>query len=211
MAADIDYGPSGEQAPARLPREGYPRATASVVWSFLLVAPPGWQRVRLEYREVGRYHEAEAEIEMLDGSRAPWELPAGLAESLRSLRLRQSGTQGTWHRLSLTVEFPMTVAEVEFDWYGVPGFRQLCPAAEYRRELYNLYQAPEWIPAWLPARALLSKSKLSAYTWVPGESVEPVPTPSRRCRCRRRCPKASPRRCVRCCPRVGRRLPTRSW
>lgn len=177
MAADIDYGPSGEQAPARLPREGYPRATASVVWSFLLVAPPGWQRVRLEYREVGRYHEAEAEIEMLDGSRAPWELPAGLAESLRSLRLRQSGTQGTWHRLSLTVEFPMTVAEVEFDWYGVPGFRQLCPAAEYRRELYNLYQAPEWIPAWLPARALLSKSKLSAYTWVPGESVEPVPTP----------------------------------
>ena len=180
MAAAIDYGPSGDAAAPRLPRQGYPQATKHVVWNVLASAPVGWKSVRLEYREVGRFHEAEAEVELLDGSSGPWELPESLKAAIRGLRLRQSSAAGTWHRLSLTVEFPMTVPEVEFDWYGVPEFRRLCPAAEYRRELFNRYRMPEWIPAWLPARALLSKSELSAYTWIPGESVVPAPAPEDR-------------------------------
>lgn len=178
MAADIDYGPTGDAAPPRLPREGYPQATTHVVWNVMESAPVGWKSVRLEYREVGRFHEAEAEVEMLDGSRAPWDLPDSLKAAIRGLRLRQSSPAGTWHRLSLTVEFPMVVAEVEFDWYGPPGFRQLCPAAEYRRELFNRYQAPEWIPSWLTARTLMPKNKMSAYTWAPAEGVVPDPAPA---------------------------------
>ncbi|WP_034263422.1 hypothetical protein [Actinospica robiniae] len=174
MTVDIDYGPPEGSSAQRLPREGYPQATKRVVWSVLAAAPVGWKSVRLEYRGVGRYHESEAEVEMLDGSRVPWELPAPLKMAISNLRLSQSSPSGTWHRLSLTVEFPMTVPEVEFDWYGVPEFHGLCPAAEYRRELFHRYRAPEWIPAWLPARAVLSDSALSEYTWIPGESVVPV-------------------------------------
>lgn len=177
MAADIDYGPSGDGAPQRLPREGYPQATNHIVWNVMQSAPVGWKSVRLEYRAVGRFHESEAEVELLDGSRTPWELPASLLAAINGLRLRQSSTLGTWHRLSLTVEFPMLVPEVEFDWYGIPEFRQLCPAAEYRRELINRYQAPEWIPAWLMARSLMPKNKRSAYTWAPAEGVVPEPAP----------------------------------
>jgi hypothetical protein len=176
MNADADADGGSENAPpSPLPREGYPAATSRVVWSVLQYAPPGWKSVRFEYRAVGRHDESEAEVELLDGSRTPWDLPAELRGSIKSLRLDQSGRWGTWHRLNLTVEFPTTVISVEFDWYGEPEFRELCPASEYRRELYGLYAAPDFLPPWLMARSALSKNKVSVYTWAPAEGVVPVP------------------------------------
>ncbi|HET9170657.1 MAG TPA: hypothetical protein VFN97_14550 [Actinospica sp.] len=178
MDANADSAAGSESTPpSPLPPEGYPKATERVVWNVLQFAPPGWRSVRLDYRAVGRHEESEAEVELLDGSRAPWDLPAEVKASIRNLRQRQSSPRGTWHRLRLTVEFPTTVASVEFDWYGEPEFRRLCPPAEYRRELYNLYAAPEFLPQWLRTRSALAKNKLSAYTWAPAEGVVPVPAP----------------------------------
>ncbi|MBR7825151.1 hypothetical protein KDK95_02450 [Actinospica sp. MGRD01-02] len=176
MDASPDPGPENTP-PDPLPREGYPNGRATIASSVLQYAPPGWKSVSLAYRAVGRHAEAEAEAEMLEGSRVPWDLPAGLLESIRRVRLNQSGRWGTWHRLDLTVEFPTTVVSVDFDWYGEPEFRERCPLAEYRRELFKLYQAPDRLPPWIVTRSALPKNTMSRYTWAPGDRVEPVPAP----------------------------------
>lgn len=163
--------------PPVLPPGEFERIAGGVVWNILQFAPPGWKSVQLEYREVGYHRETEAEVELLDGSRFSWELPAPVTAPIRNLRLRLRGATGTWHRLSLTVEFPTKVVSSEFDWNGEPEFRKLCPASEYRRELFNLYLGTTEIPRWLEDRAARPKNELSVYTWVPADGVVPVPAP----------------------------------
>ncbi len=171
------FGPRRMSLPPLLAPEAFQDVAGGIVWNILQFAPPGWKRVSLEYREVGLHRETEAEVELLDGSQVPWDLPEAVLLPLNDLRLGMRSETGTWHRLGMTVEFPTTVVTRDFDWNGEPEFRELCPVGEYRRELYAVYTGGVETPGWLSARAALPKNELSVHTWAPAEGVVPSPAP----------------------------------
>lgn len=163
--------------PPPLAPEQVDEALGDITWTIFHLAPPGWRRVRLTYREVGLHREVRARVELLDGSQVDWEVPSEVTTQLNRFRLGMRTDIGTWHSCALDVEFPGpgdpgVPRSFSVDWAGEPQFEDVCPVVEYRRELSEIYKNADYIQTWLVTRAALPDNPLAEHEWYASEEAD---------------------------------------
>ncbi|WP_030226448.1 glycohydrolase toxin TNT-related protein [Actinoalloteichus caeruleus] len=115
-------------------------------------APPGWQRIRVEYRAAGQRAETVGEVVGPDGESQGWEPPAECAPLFDQLRhgMYRPGV-GTWLSAFYVVERPSNY-RIDVNLNQEPGWDPPLPDAVYREELQRFPRAEEHIPDWLRQR-----------------------------------------------------------
>lgn len=141
------------------------RAYHDFIWAVFQLAPPGWQKISLAFREVGEYAETEAEATALDGSTSVWNPPAQVTGMLHYIRLlTRSPQKGAWHSGTFEFQYPAQLW-TNLDWAGEPAFTGACPAAEYRSEFAEVYAQAQAVPQWLTLAAMDRAGELDRYEW----------------------------------------------
>lgn len=144
---------------------------SDITWTVFRLAPPGWKHVRLDFREVGLYHEVKARVDLVDGSQTDWDVPYPVLSGLNFLRLGMRFNRGgTWHSAVMDIEFPgpedsWISRNIEFEWEGEPEFQGVCPVSEYRQEIRDAYDDAYAVQTWLITRATLPDNPLREHAW----------------------------------------------
>ena len=129
------------------------RLTRQVGRALLAQAPPGWTRIRVEYRSAGRHIEVDVFVTGPDGTAHPARPPAEVVDGLGRLRqgMYRPG-RGTWLSAVYQIEPPSSFS-AEFEPDLEPRWRRLPPPIGFQDELRFYPRAAEHIPAWLRQRA----------------------------------------------------------
>lgn len=150
------------------------RLTRQVGRALLTVAPPDWQRVRAEYRSVGRHIEVDVLVTGPDGTTLPVRPPMEVVEGLGRMRqgMYRPG-RGTWISAVYLLEPPSSYS-AEFEPDAEPRWRRLPPPIGFQDELRFYPRAEEHIPDWLRHRAGMRPAGGPATP--AGAPVPPVPS-----------------------------------
>ncbi|MFC4003897.1 ferredoxin [Prauserella oleivorans] len=115
--------------------------------------PPGWRRMRVEYRAAGRHVEADLAVTGPDGVAVPARPPAEAVQLLGRLRtgMYEPG-RGTW--LTAVLEFsPEVPPQPTFVLDDEPRWRRVPPPIGFQDELRFFPRAEQHIPGWWRQRA----------------------------------------------------------
>lgn len=121
--------------------------------AMLPALPPGWQRVRAEYRAAGRHIEVDLAFTGPDGQWRQVRPPMDVVQLLGQLRAGMyAADRGTWLSAVYEIEAPAAFA-VDFNADDEPQWRNPPPAIGFQDELRTFPRADERIPDWLRHRA----------------------------------------------------------
>ncbi|MGX7826770.1 hypothetical protein ACTG9Q_16920 [Actinokineospora sp. 24-640] len=128
------------------------RLTKQVGRAMVAVAGPRWQRLRAEYRSVGRHVEVDLTVTGADGEPVSVRPPTEMVEGLRTLRggMYRAG-RGTWISAVYEIEPPGDYT-VEFEPDIEPTWRRVPPPIGFIDELRFFPREDSHIPGWLRAR-----------------------------------------------------------
>lgn len=120
--------------------------------AMLPALPPGWQRIRAEYRAAGRHIEVDLAFAGPDGQWRPVRPPMEVVQLFGKLRTGMyEPVRGTWLSAVYEIEAPAAFA-VEFDAEDEPRWRNAPPVIGFQDELRAFPRQDERIPAWLRRR-----------------------------------------------------------
>ncbi|MGH3862248.1 ferredoxin [Actinokineospora sp.] len=152
------------------------RLTKEVGRAMVRVAGQHWQKIRAEYRSVGRHVEVDLTITAHDEQehaiRPPTEVVSGFAR-LRGGMYRPG--RGTWLVAVYEIEPPGGFA-VEFEPDVEPAWRRVPPPIGFMDELRFFPRSDEHIPDWLRARAGMPPA-VSAETQAAHTPAGGIPAP----------------------------------
>lgn len=128
------------------------RLTKQVGRAMVAVAGPRWQKLRAEYRSVGRHVEVDLIVTGADGEPVSVRPPTEMVEGLRTLRggMYRAG-RGTWISAVYEIEPPGDYA-VEFEPDIEPEWRRVPPPIGFLDELRFFPREDSHIPEWLRER-----------------------------------------------------------
>ena len=128
------------------------RLTKQVGRAMVAVAGPRWQKLRAEYRSVGRHVEVDLIVTGADGVPVSVRPPVEMVEGLRTLRggMYRAG-RGTWISAVYEIEPPGDYA-VEFEPDIEPPWRRVPPPIGFIDELRFFPREDAHIPEWLRER-----------------------------------------------------------
>ncbi|MGQ0837915.1 hypothetical protein [Actinokineospora sp.] len=129
------------------------RVTKEVGRALVRAAGPGWQRIRAEYRSVGRHVEVDVAVTGPDGDQHPVRPPVEVVEGLGRMRggMYRPG-RGTWLSAVYVIEPPGTFT-VEFEPDVEPPWRRVPPPIGFADELRFFPRSEDNIPDWFRVRA----------------------------------------------------------
>src|SRR5699024_9581901 len=119
--------------------------------ALLRAAPQDWQRVYVEYRAVGRYHELGGEVTLSDGTLTEWVATHDIATLFGRLRagMYREG-RGTWFNARYQLDHPSSY-NLEYD-REEPDWDLMPPSQAYSDELHMFPRSEEDVPEWLMRR-----------------------------------------------------------
>ena len=119
--------------------------------ALLRAAPQDWQRVYVEYRAVGRYHELGGEVTLSDGTLTEWVATHDIATLFGRLRagMYREG-RGTWFNARYQLDHPSSY-NLEYD-REEPDWDLMPPTQAYSDELHMFPRSEEDVPEWLMRR-----------------------------------------------------------
>ncbi|GGP50590.1 hypothetical protein [Saccharothrix coeruleofusca] len=116
--------------------------------AMLPAIPPGWQRIRAEYRAAGRHIEVDLAFAGPDGQWRPVRPPMDVVQLFGQLRVGMyDETRGTWLSAVYEIEAPSAFA-VDFNAEDEPRWRNAPPVIGFQDELRTFPRADERIPDW---------------------------------------------------------------
>jgi hypothetical protein len=120
--------------------------------AMLPALPPGWQRVRAEYRAAGRHIEVDLAFAGPDGQWRPVRPPMDMVQLLGQLRTGMyEPVRGTWLSAVYEIEAPAAFS-VDFNAEDEPRWRNAPPLIGFQDELRTFPRQDERIPEWLRQR-----------------------------------------------------------
>ncbi|MFC4003898.1 hypothetical protein ACFS2C_14450 [Prauserella oleivorans] len=114
--------------------------------------PPGWQRLVMDYLNVGRHVNVAAGVRMADGSTRRVSPPKETARLFS--RLRQGmyvEGRGSWYSLELIVDPPARFS-VRYNWDEEPRFRSEPAPEQFAVDQERYPRADENMPEWFRRR-----------------------------------------------------------
>ena len=119
--------------------------------ALLRAAPQDWQRVYVEYRAVGRYHELGGEVTLSDGTLTEWVATHDITTLFGRLRagMYREG-RGTWFNARYQLDHPSSY-NLEYD-REEPDWDLMPPTQAYSDELQMFPRSEEDVPEWLMRR-----------------------------------------------------------
>ena len=151
------------------------RLTKQVGRAMVAVAGPRWQKLRAEYRSVGRHVEVDLIVTGADGVPVSVRPPVEMVEGLRTLRggMYRSG-RGTWISAVYEIEPPGDYA-VEFEPDVEPPWRRVPPPIGFIDELRFFPREDGHIPDWLRERVQAANGPAAPGPGAPGAGGAPTP------------------------------------
>ena len=127
--------------------------TRQVGRALLATAPPGWTRIRAEYRSAGRHIEVDVFVTGPDGTEHPMRPPMEVVDGLGRMRqgMYRPG-RGTWLSAVYTLEPPSSFT-VDFEPDLEPRWRRVPPPIGFQDELRFFPRSDDNIPDWFRQRA----------------------------------------------------------
>jgi hypothetical protein len=127
--------------------------TRQVGRALLGAAPPGWTRIRAEYRSAGRHIEVDVFVTGPDGTEHPMRPPMEVVDGLGRMRqgMYRPG-RGTWLSAIYTLEPPSSFT-VDFEPDLEPRWRRIPPPVGFQDELRFFPRSEDAIPDWFRERA----------------------------------------------------------
>ncbi|MFD1150770.1 hypothetical protein [Saccharothrix hoggarensis] len=120
--------------------------------AMLPALPPGWQRVRAEYRAAGRHIEVDLAFAGPDGQWRPVRPPMDVVQLFGQLRAGMyQPDRGTWLSAVYEIVAPAEFA-VDFNAEDEPRWRNAPPLIGFQDELRTFPRQDDRIPDWLRAR-----------------------------------------------------------
>ncbi|MCE6994054.1 hypothetical protein LZG04_04385 [Saccharothrix sp. S26] len=133
--------------------------------AMLPALPPGWRRIRAEYRAAGRHIEVDLAFAGPDGQWRPVRPPMDVVQLFGQLRAGMyEPVRGTWLSAVYEIEAPAAFS-VDFNADDEPRWRNPPPVIGFQDELRTFPRQDDRIPPWLRRRVGLPP--------LP----EPVPSP----------------------------------
>jgi hypothetical protein len=151
--------------------------TRQVGRALLGAAPPGWTRIRAEYRSAGRHIEVDVFVTGPDGAEHPMRPPMEVVDGLGRMRqgMYRPGV-GTWLSAVYALEPPSSFT-VDFEPDLEPRWRRIPPPIGFQDELRFFPRSDDNIPDWLRQRAGLSPAGQPPMPPPGAGSQPPVATP----------------------------------
>ncbi|MET1072736.1 MAG: hypothetical protein ABWY11_08845 [Umezawaea sp.] len=116
--------------------------------AMLPALPPGWQRVRTEYRAAGRHIEVDMSFAGPDGQFQPLRPPMDVVTLLGQLRAgMHAADRGTWLTAVYELEAPSAFT-VDFNSEDEPRWRNAPPPIGLQDELRTFPRTEDRIPGW---------------------------------------------------------------
>ncbi|WP_157606517.1 hypothetical protein [Saccharomonospora cyanea] len=114
--------------------------------------PEGWQRLVMDYVNIGRYVSVASGVMVSDGSIQQWEPPTTVAPLFHELRhgMYMPG-RGTWYSMELIID-PPAMYSVRYNRTDPPPLPQPPPAGEFALDLERYPRAAEEVPGWFAAQ-----------------------------------------------------------
>ncbi|XVS62836.1 hypothetical protein ACQPYE_31935 [Actinosynnema sp. CA-299493] len=120
--------------------------------AMLPALPPGWQRIRAEYRAAGRHIEVDLAFAGPDGQWRPVRPPMDVVQLFGQLRTGMyEPVRGTWLSAVYEIEAPAAFS-VDFNADDEPRWRNAPPVIGFQDELRTFPRQDERIPPWLRQR-----------------------------------------------------------
>ncbi|MBB5955978.1 hypothetical protein FHS29_002559 [Saccharothrix tamanrassetensis] len=120
--------------------------------AMLPALPPGWAKVRAEYRAAGRHIEVDLAFAAADGQWRPVRPPMDVVQLFGQLRTGMyAADRGTWLSAVYEIEAPSQFA-VDFNAEDEPRWRNAPPVIGFQDELRTFPRADDRIPDWLRQR-----------------------------------------------------------
>ncbi|GAB2987444.1 hypothetical protein [Saccharothrix stipae] len=120
--------------------------------AMLPALPPGWQRIRAEYRAAGRHIEVDLAFAGPDGQWRPVRPPMDVVQLFGQLRTGMyEPVRGTWLSAVYEIEAPAAFS-VDFNAEDEPRWRNAPPVIGFQDELRTFPRQDERIPPWLRQR-----------------------------------------------------------
>ena len=120
--------------------------------AMLPALPPGWQRIRAEYRAAGRHIEVDLAFAGPDGQWRPVRPPMDVVQLFGQLRAGMyEPVRGTWLSAVYEIEAPAAFS-VDFNADDEPRWRNPPPVIGFQDELRTFPRQDERIPPWLRQR-----------------------------------------------------------
>ncbi|WP_367137138.1 hypothetical protein [Saccharothrix sp. HUAS TT1] len=120
--------------------------------AMLPALPPGWHRVRAEYRAAGRHIEVDLAFAGPDGQWRPVRPPMDVVQLFGRLRAgMHEPVRGTWLSAVYEIEAPAAFS-VDFNADDEPRWRNPPPVIGFQDELRTFPRQDDRIPAWLRQR-----------------------------------------------------------
>ncbi|GIL25037.1 hypothetical protein [Actinocatenispora comari] len=114
--------------------------------------PPGWCRVMIDYRMVGRTVDVAVGVEDTGGTYRRWEPPVDVWKMFQRLRggMYRDG-EGTWFSARFGIE-PPTRFTIQYNWRNEPDFDPYPAAEQFAIEQERFPRAEEYMPEWFRQR-----------------------------------------------------------
>ncbi|MFD0205304.1 MULTISPECIES: hypothetical protein [Saccharothrix] len=120
--------------------------------AMLPALPPGWQRIRAEYRAAGRHIEVDLAFAGSDGQWRPVRPPMDVVQLFGQLRAGMyEPVRGTWLSAVYEIEAPAAFS-VDFNADEEPRWRNAPPVIGFQDELRTFPRQDDRIPPWLRQR-----------------------------------------------------------
>ncbi|MFE9749290.1 hypothetical protein ACFYOT_30635 [Saccharothrix saharensis] len=120
--------------------------------AMLPALPPGWQRIRAEYRAAGRHIEVDLAFAGPDGQWRPVRPPMDVVQLFGQLRAGMyEPVRGTWLSAVYEIEAPAAFS-VDFNADDEPRWRNAPPVIGFQDELRTFPRQDDRIPPWLRQR-----------------------------------------------------------
>lgn len=120
--------------------------------AMLPALPPGWQRIRAEYRAAGRHIEVDLAFAGPDGQWRPVRPPMDVVQLFGQLRAGMyEPVRGTWLSAVYEIEAPAAFS-VDFNADDEPRWRNPPPLIGFQDELRTFPRQDDRIPPWLRQR-----------------------------------------------------------
>ncbi|MGW4112693.1 hypothetical protein ACWEFJ_17625 [Actinosynnema sp. NPDC004786] len=120
--------------------------------AMLPALPPGWQRIRAEYRAAGRHIEVDLAFAGPDGQWRPVRPPMDVVQLFGQLRAGMyEPVRGTWLSAVYEIEAPAAYS-VDFNADDEPRWRNPPPLIGFQDELRTFPRQDDRIPPWLRQR-----------------------------------------------------------
>lgn len=114
--------------------------------------PPGWCRVMIDYRMVGRTVDVAVGVEDTGGTYRRWDPPVDVWKMFQRLRggMYRDG-EGTWFSARFGIEPPARFT-IQYNWRNEPDFDPYPAAEQFAIEQERFPRAEEYMPEWFRER-----------------------------------------------------------